>query len=149
MSQNKFLEGCRDSGHRRHYCKGDGRVLPHSADQLGRRGRRSYYSSVYPIYTFFDFVDGGHSGCGLPHGFRNVLRSATTAARIKSFIRRSGSQPDGLRDLCDRLFRRRLHREPCAQKWGTMMALQAIAPALFIVPVMSAYRGYFFRADRI
>ena len=26
---------------------------------------------------------------------------------------------------------------------GTNMALQAIAPALFIVPVMSAYRGYF------
>ena len=63
MSQNKFLKGAAILGIAGILVKVMGVFFRIPLTNWVGADGISYY-------LLFDFVDGGHSGCGLPHGFR-------------------------------------------------------------------------------
>ncbi len=104
----------------------------------------SYYSSVYPIYTFFLIL----STAGIPvavsrmvseriavNNYGGAHKVFHTALWFLSLM--------GAATFAVVYFGAGFIEAYVLKNEGTNMALQAIAPALFIVPVMSAYRGYF------
>ena len=91
MSQNKFLKGAAILGIAGIIVKVMGVFFRIPLTNWVGADGISYYSSVYPIYTFFLIL----STAGIPVAVSRMvserMRSATTAARIRCFIRRSGS----------------------------------------------------------
>ena len=104
----------------------------------------SYYSSVYPIYSFFLLI----SLAGIPVAISRMISERTSvknyAGAQKVFnvsvgvMAVIGGVSMAIVYLGADFIDSALLKNP-----GTKYALQAIAPALFLVPVMGAYRGYF------
>ena len=144
MSQNKFLKGAAILGIAGIIVKIMGVFfrIP-LTNWVGAEGI-SYYSSVYPIYTFFLIL----STAGIPVAVSRMVSERIavsnyggahkvfhTALWFLSLM--------GFATFAIVYFGAGFIESQVLKNEGTMMALQAIAPALFIVPVMSAYRGYF------
>lgn len=104
----------------------------------------SYYSSVYPIYTFFLLL----STAGIPVAIsrmiseRSAVRNYGGAHRVFEIsvwlMGAIGLFSFFVVHLGAGFIENAVLKNP-----GTRYALQAIAPSLFIVPVMASYRGYF------
>ena len=104
----------------------------------------SYYNSVYPIYTFFLIL----STAGIPVA---ISRMVSQRIAIKNY---EGAQKVfsvsvwlmaviGAVSFLIVYFGAGFIESVVLANPGTKFALEAIAPSLLIVPVMSAYRGYF------
>ncbi len=110
---------------------------------IGAEGM-SYYSSVYPIYSFFLLI----SLAGIPVAISRMISERTS---VKNY---AGAQKVfnvsvivmaviGGVSMAIVYFGADFIDSSLLKNPGTKYALQAIAPALFLVPVMGAYRGYF------
>ena len=144
MSQNKFLKGAAILGIAGIIVKVMGVFFRIPLTNWVGADGISYYSSVYPIYTFFLIL----STAGIPvavsrmvseriavsnyGGAHKVFHTALWFLSLLGFV-----------TFAIVYFGAGFIESHVLKNEGTMMALQAIAPALFIVPVMSAYRGYF------
>lgn len=104
----------------------------------------SYYSSVYPIYVFFLTL----STAGIPVAIskmvseRTVIRNYGGAHKVFHtslwLMASFGFVSFMIVHLGAGFIEDAVLKNP-----GTSLSLQAIAPSLFFVPIMSAYRGYF------
>ncbi len=104
----------------------------------------SYYSSVYPIYVFFLTL----STAGIPVAIskmvseRVVVNNYGGAHKVFHtsllFMAAFGFVSFMLMHLGAGFIEDVVLKNP-----GTSLSIQAIAPSLFFVPIMSAYRGYF------
>lgn len=104
----------------------------------------SYYSSVYPIYTFFLLL----STAGIPVAIsrmiseRSAVKNYGGAHRVFEIsVWLMGAI--GLFSFFAVYLGADFIENALLKNPGTKYALQAIAPSLFIVPVMASYRGYF------
>ena len=104
----------------------------------------SYYSSVYPIYTFFLLL----STAGIPVAIsrmiseRSAVKNYGGAHRVFEIsVWLMGAI--GLLSFFVVYAGAGFIENAVLKNPGTKYALQAIAPSLFIVPVMASYRGYF------
>lgn len=104
----------------------------------------SYYSSVYPIYTFFLLL----STAGIPVAIsrmiseRNAVKNYGGAHKVfRTSVWLLGTI--GMISFIIVFFGAGFIERVVLDHPGTSYSLQAIAPSLFIVPVMAAYRGYF------
>lgn len=104
----------------------------------------SYYSSVYPIYTFFLLL----STAGIPVAIsrmiseRSAVKNYGGAHRVFEIsVWLMGAI--GLFSFFVVYAGAGFIENAVLKNPGTKYALQAIAPSLFIVPVMASYRGYF------
>ena len=144
MSQNKFLKGAAILGIAGIIVKVMGVFfrIP-LTNWVGSEGI-SYYSSVYPIYTFFLIL----STAGIPVAVSRMVSERIavsnyggahkvfhTALWFLSVL--------GFATFAVVYFGAEFIEMHVLKNEGTDLALQAIAPALFIVPIMAAYRGYF------
>ncbi len=104
----------------------------------------SYYSSVYPFYTFFLLL----STAGIPVA---ISRMISERSAVKNY---GGAHKVfnvsvwllggiGFVSFLIVHFGAGFIETVVLNNPGTRYALQAIAPSLFLVPVMAAYRGYF------
>lgn len=110
---------------------------------IGAEGM-SYYSSVYPIYVFFLTI----STAGIPVAIskmvseRTVIRNYGGAHKVFHtslwLMAAFGFVSFMIVHLGAGFIEDAVLKNP-----GTSLSLQAIAPSLFFVPIMSAYRGYF------
>ena len=110
---------------------------------VGEEGM-SYYGSVYPIYTLLLTI----STAGIPVAIsrmvseRIAVKNYGGAHRVFHtslwFLSALGFVTFAFCHFGAGFIENSILHNP-----GTSLALQAIAPALFLVPVMSAYRGYF------
>lgn len=104
----------------------------------------SYYGSVYPIYAYFLIL----STTGIPvaiskmvaeriamKNYQGAHRVFKLALLLMSVI--------GFATFCVFYFFADFIEVSILSNKGTKLALQAIAPSLLLVPMMSAYRGYF------
>ncbi|MBR6473525.1 MAG: polysaccharide biosynthesis protein [Firmicutes bacterium] len=104
----------------------------------------SFYSSVYPFYTFFLLL----STAGIPVAIsrmiseRSAVKNYGGAHRVFSVsIWLLGGV--GFVSFLIMHFGAGFIETVVLNNPGTKYAIQAIAPSLFLVPVMAAYRGYF------
>ena len=104
----------------------------------------SYYSSVYPFYTFFLLL----SLAGIPVAISRMISERTA---VKNY---GGAHKVfeisiwllggiGFVSFLIMHFGAGFIETVVLNNPGTRYAIQAIAPSLFLVPVMAAYRGYF------
>lgn len=104
----------------------------------------SYYSSVYPFYTFFLLL----STAGIPVAISRMISERTA---VKNY---GGAHKVfnvsvwllggiGFVSFLIVHFGAGFIENVVLNNPGTKYALQAIAPSLFLVPIMAAYRGYF------
>ena len=110
---------------------------------IGAEGM-SYYSSVYPIYSFFLLI----SLAGIPVAISRMISERTSvknyAGAQKVFNVSVGVMAViGGISMAIVFFGADFIDSSLLKNPGTKHALQAIAPSLFLVPVMGAYRGYF------
>ena len=104
----------------------------------------SYYSSVYPFYTFFLLI----SLAGIPVAISRMI-SERTAVKNYGGAHRVFNISVWLLGGLGFVSFLIMHigagfiETVVLNNPGTRYAIQAIAPSLFLVPVMAAYRGYF------
>lgn len=104
----------------------------------------SYYSSVYPIYVFFLTL----STAGIPVAISKMVSERTVAKNYggahKVFHTSLWLMASfGFVSFLLVHFGAGFIEDAVLKNPGTSLSLQAIAPSLFLVPVMAAYRGYF------
>ena len=104
----------------------------------------SYYSSVYPFYTFFLLL----SLAGIPVAISRMISERTAVKNyggahkvFETSIWLLGGI--GFVSFLIMHFGAGFIENVVLNNPGTKYAIQAIAPSLFLVPVMAAYRGYF------
>lgn len=144
MAGNKFLKGAAILGIAGILVKVMGMFfrLP-LTNWIGAEGI-SYYSSVYPIYVFFLTI----STAGIPVAISKMVSERTVIGNYggahKVFhtslwlMAAFGFVSFMIVHLGAGFIEDAVLKNP-----GTSLSLQAIAPSLFFVPLMSAYRGYF------
>lgn len=104
----------------------------------------SYYSAVYPIYTFFLII----STAGIPVA---ISRMVSERIAVKNYggahkVFRVSVMLMGTIGLVSFVlvyFGADFIQDVLLKHPDTKYSLQAVAPSLFLVPIMSAYRGYF------
>ena len=110
---------------------------------IGENGM-SYYGSVYPIYTLFLII----STAGIPVA---ISRMVSERIAVKNY---AGAHKVfqisvwlmaalGFISFCIVYFNAGFIEESILRNPGSRLSLEAIAPSLILVPIMSAYRGYF------
>ncbi|MBR6584168.1 MAG: polysaccharide biosynthesis protein [Firmicutes bacterium] len=144
MSNNKFLKGAAILGIAGILVKVMGMFFRVPLTRwLGAAGIADY-SSVYPVYTLFLII----STAGIPVA---ISRMVSERIAVKNY---AGAHKVfqtsvwllgavGLVSFAVVYFGAEFLETVVLNNEGSRLSLEAIAPALFIVPVMSAYRGYF------
>ena len=104
----------------------------------------SYYSSVYPFYTFFLLI----SLAGIPVAISRMISERTAVKNYGGAHRVFNISVwllggIGFVSFLIMHFGAGFIENVVLNNPGTRYAIQAIAPSLFLVPVMAAYRGYF------
>ena len=104
----------------------------------------SYYSSVYPFYTFFLLL----SLAGIPVAISRMISERTAVKNYGGAHRVFNVSiwllgGIGFVSFLIMHFGAGFIENVVLNNPGTKYAIQAIAPSLFLVPVMAAYRGYF------
>ncbi len=104
----------------------------------------SYYSSVYPIYVFFLTL----STAGIPVAISKMVSERVVVSNYGG-AHKVFHTSLWLMAAFGFISFMIVHQgaffieEAVLKNPGTSLSLQAIAPSLFLVPIMSAYRGYF------
>lgn len=144
MSQNSFLKGAAVLGIAGMIVKVIGIFfrIP-LTNWIGESGM-SYYGSVYPIYTLFLII----STAGIPVA---ISRMVSERIAVKNYggahkvfqtsIWLMGAI--GLVSFSIVYFNSEFISEKILHNAPASLSLEAIAPSLLLVPIMSAYRGYF------
>ena len=104
----------------------------------------SYYSSVYPFYTFFLLI----SLAGIPVAISRMISERTAVKNYGGAHRVFNISVwllggIGFVSFLIMHFGAGFIENVVLNNPGTEYAIKAIAPSLFLVPVMAAYRGYF------
>lgn len=144
MAGNKFLKGAAVLGIAGILVKVMGMFfrLP-LTNWIGAEGI-SYYSSVYPIYVFFLTL----STAGIPVAISKMVSERTVVKNYGGAHKVFHTSlwlmaAFGFVSFLLVHFGAQYIEDAVLKNPGTSLSLQAIAPSLFFVPVMSAYRGYF------
>lgn len=144
MAGNKFLKGAAILGIAGILVKVMGVFfrLP-LTNWIGAEGI-SYYSSVYPIYVFFLTL----STAGIPVAISKMVSERVVVKNYGGAHKVFHTSlwlmaAFGFASFMMVHFGAGFIEETVLKNPGTSLSLQAIAPSLFFVPIMSAYRGYF------
>ena len=144
MASNKFLKGAAVLGVAGILVKVMGMFfrLP-LTNWIGAEGM-SYYSSVYPIYVFFLTI----STAGIPVAISKMVSERVVVNNYEGahkvfhtslwLMAAFGFVSYMIVHLGSGFIEDTILKNP-----GTSYSLEAIAPSLFLVPIMATYRGYF------
>ncbi len=144
MSDNKFLKGAAVLGVAGILVKVMGMFfrLP-LTNWIGAEGI-SYYSSVYPIYVFFLTI----STAGIPVAVSKMVSERTVIKNYEGAHKVFHTAlwimaAFGFVSYMIVHFGAGFIEDTVLKNPGTIYSLEAIAPSLFLVPIMATYRGYF------
>lgn len=144
MSKNNFLKGAAVLGIAGIIVKVIGIFFRIPLTRWIGEDGMGYYGSVYPIYTLFLII----STAGIPVA---ISRMVSERIAVKNYagahkvfqisIWLMGAL--GLASFCIVYFNAGFIENSILHNPGARLSLEAIAPSLLLVPIMSAYRGYF------
>lgn len=144
MSKNNFLKGAAILGVAGIIVKVMGIFFRIPLTRWIGEDGMGYYGSVYPIYTLFLII----STAGIPVA---ISRMVSERIAVKNY---AGAHKVfqisvwlmgalGLLTFCIVYFNAGFIETSILHNPGCSLSLEAIAPSLLLVPIMSAYRGYF------
>lgn len=144
MSENKFLKGAAILGIAGIITKVMGIFFRIPLTNWVGADGLSYYSAVYPIYTFFLII----STAGIPVA---ISRMVSERIAVKNYggahkVFKVSVMLMGVIGLVSFIlvyFGADFIQDVFLKHPDTKYSLEAVAPSLFLVPIMSAYRGYF------